>query len=96
MLLLINKFMTKNKNTKNNVWFRAKMYGWGWYPISWQGWILTLLYLVGILQFAANANQLHSASDILMNFTIPFVIDTIFLLTICYAKGERPRWRWGK
>ena len=23
------------------------------------------------------------------------ILATIFLIGICYAKGERPRWRWG-
>ena len=20
------------------LWFKAKLYGWGWYPCSWEGW----------------------------------------------------------
>ena len=28
------------------VWFKAKEYGWGWYPSSWQGWIILLIYLL--------------------------------------------------
>ncbi len=85
----------KNKNRSNNLWFKAKMFGWGWYPISWQGWVLTLLYVIGIAKFALQANKQDSASDVLINFAIPFVIDTVFLLTICYIKGERPKWNWG-
>ncbi len=21
-------------------WFKAKNYGWGWYPATWQGWLI--------------------------------------------------------
>lgn len=82
---------------ENKKWFKAKLYGWGWQPISWQGWVITLLYAVAILQPALQANKIaYSGSDFLIMFSIPFIVNTIFLLIICYAKGEKPRWHWGK
>jgi hypothetical protein len=83
------------KNKK--IWFKAKMYGWGWQPVTWQGWIITFLYTANILYFGKqSALSAHSGSDALLSFAIPFVVQTVFLLIICYARGERPRWRWGK
>lgn len=71
------------------------MFGWGWTPITWQGWAVTLLYVASILVHVQNIDtQVHSASDFLIGFSVPFIINTIFLLIICYAHGERPRWRW--
>jgi hypothetical protein len=81
---------------KNKLWFRAKMFGWGWFPISWEGWAVTALYVIALIPYAREASKQHSASDFLINFAIPFIVNTIFLLIICYARGERPRWRWGK
>jgi len=79
------------------LWFKAKMYGWGWTPISWEGWVITILYVITIVQYGWSADKwAHSGSDTPLNFAIPFVINTIFLLIICYAKGEKPEWRWGK
>ncbi len=87
----------ENKNKKSKLWFSAKKYGWGWVPISWEGWTITLLYIVAItLNFMDIDKTSHSGSDTLISFAIPFVINTIFLLIICYARGERPRWRWGE
>lgn len=83
------------KNQK--LWFKAKNFGWGWTPINWKGWAVTLLYVASILVHIQNIDlQTHTMSDIFMNFILPFVINTIFLLIICYAHGERPRWKWGK
>lgn len=79
------------------LWFKAKMWGWGWTPISWEGWVITILYVIAILQYAWKADRwAHSGSDALINFALPFIVTTIFLLIICYARGERPRWRWGR
>jgi predicted GH43/DUF377 family glycosyl hydrolase len=25
---------------KRIFWFRAKEYGWGWYPATWEGWLV--------------------------------------------------------
>ncbi len=81
---------------KDKLWFKAKMYGWGWQPITWQGWAVVVLYVTAIWINARNINfYTHSTSDTLVNIAIPFVINTIFLLIICYCKGEKPRWRWG-
>jgi hypothetical protein len=81
---------------QKKLWFRAKMYGWGWYPISWQGWVVLLIYVVAMIKIVTSLAPQHSGSDALFALAIRVVPLTILLLIICYAKGERPRWHWGK
>ncbi|MDB5266191.1 MAG: putative rane protein [Parcubacteria group bacterium] len=82
--------------TNTNRWFKAKAYGWGWVPISWQGWVLMLLYVLDLIQIARNLDaKTHSVSDFLINFALHFIVITVFFLVICYTKGEHPHWRWG-
>ncbi|MES2213535.1 MAG: hypothetical protein V4473_01685 [Patescibacteria group bacterium] len=76
------------------MWFRAKRWGWGWTPVSWQGWVVTLLYAFALIPYAVKANKAHSGSDALLQFAVPFVVLTIFLLIICYTRGEKPGWHW--
>jgi len=77
-------------------WFKAKHYGWGWYPSSWQGWIIMLVWIIAIVfTFRQIDSSSHSASDTLINMAIPFAVLTAALVIICYATGEKPRWRWG-
>lgn len=83
------------KNQK--LWFKAKRFGWGWQPTSWEGWLVTLLYIAAVVVHTQNISiNPHTFSNITMNFLIPVVINTVFLLIICYPKGEKPRWRWGE
>jgi hypothetical protein len=82
------------KNKK--LWFRAKMFGWGWYPVSWEGWVVIALYVIAIFKNTWYLAPQHSVSDDLISVAIKVIPPTICLLIICYAKGERPRWRWGK
>jgi len=80
------------KNKK--LWFKAKRFGWGWQPISWQGWIITLIYVLGIANFAIEASPEHSGSDFLLFFAPKFILLTLSFLAICYLKGEKPAWHW--
>jgi len=78
------------ENKKEKLWFRAKCYGWGWYPCSWEGWLV--LFIWGILFAFGVAKMDH---EWLKNLFFIFVF-TAILIYICYKKGEKPRWRWGK
>jgi hypothetical protein len=70
------------------LWFAAKQYGYGWYPVTWQGWGVLTLYILGV--FAAA----HGSTNIFM-FCVELVILTVFLIIVCVIKGEKARWRWG-
>jgi len=43
----------------NKYWFRKRKFGWGWTPISIEGWIMTLLLLSGLyFQHKSYPNQI--------------------------------------
>lgn len=87
---------------EKRLWFKAKLFGWGWYPATWEGWLVILIW-VGIL--VAHTSYLgswteKSPSELsypeMFEFLIPFAIYTGLLIWVSYVKGEKPRWRWGK
>lgn len=75
----------------NKLWFKAKTYGWGWCPTSWQGFLITLISILVFIFFWRNIMQ---GKNILINFIV-IIIDFTVLLLVCYKKGEKPQWRWG-
>ena len=81
---------------KKKLWFKAKMYGWGWYPCSWEGWAVTFGYIVLVLLFGLTLDEQSPPKEIAFTFLLPIALLTAALIRICYRKGERPRWRWGK
>jgi len=78
------------------IWFKAKEYGWGWYPVTWQGWLVTLVFIVLLL---LNSWRIDSSSpsdrEALTGFLPQTLFLVILLLYICYKTGGKPRWRWG-
>lgn len=93
--------MAKKKTTsvkkEKRYWFRSKLYGWGWVPVTWQGWTATLAY---ILFLVWNAKQIdavsHSVSYTLIGFSPVLILATLALILLCIFTGEKPHWRWGK
>ncbi len=82
---------------EKKLWFKAKRYGWGWYPCTWQGWAVLLMYVFALVSITTFVdNHTHSVSDSLMSFFPSVFILTVFLIIICSATGEEPKWRWGK
>lgn len=78
------------------LWFKAKRYGWGWTPATKEGWALTVIYILLLVDIFADTEQYRdSVSDTISTFGYRFILVTILFITICYVKGEKPRWSWG-
>lgn len=81
------------------LWFVTKRYGWGWTPATWEGWLVLVVFVAAMV---ANALRLGGAAQppVAPAFPVEFVVETAILVAvligICYAKGEKPRWRWGR
>lgn len=79
------------------LWFRAKWFGWGWTPITKEGWALLGLFIILVVPvFILSDANAHSISDMLLT-AVPFFLLTLStFIAVCYKTGEPPRWRWGK
>ena len=75
---------------EEKLWFKAKCYGWGWYPASSEGWSVLFIYLIAVILLA------FIFKDNLIIFFLSLIILGIIFVLICYKKGEKPCWRWGK
>lgn len=78
----------------DKLWFKAKQYGWGWTPCTWQGWTVTVGYLVVLISIS---NFFESRPDGSLSwYLLSVLVATAALFGVCYKTGERPSWRWGK
>ena len=72
------------------IWFRAKHYGWGWYPCTLEGWAVLLVWI--LLFFFFMKILCHEW----LENVIVVIIFVGILVWVSYKKGEKPGWRWGK
>jgi hypothetical protein len=75
---------------KEQAWFPAKRYGYGWgLPCRWQGWVALLAYLAA---FLAALRWIPPGGGRIIGFML---VLTALLVALCWWKGEPARWRWG-
>jgi len=81
------------KDIEKKYWFRAKSYGWGWgLPSTWQGWLVFGLFIGLFIALAL----VFPPVQFPLRFSCGTAALILGLVAICYAKGEPPRWRWGR
>ena len=86
------------KENPKKYWFAKKTYGWGWTPVTWQGWATVVIYvlLVTLFSFMINEEASNLENELIFKSLIPIAVLTALLIYISYKKGEKPGWQWGK
>ena len=80
---LIYKFLPRPKK----IWFKAKPYGYGWFAASWEGWLITLIFVAAVIFNFGYYDSLPAFINL---------ADLILILfAISYRTGEKLGWRWG-
>ncbi|MBF0511744.1 MAG: hypothetical protein HQL13_05370 [Candidatus Omnitrophica bacterium] len=88
----------KMENMMSQYWFKPKKYGWGVFPVSWQG-ALALLILVLLILTSAYLNGLFENSQITKAY-LRFGLDVIIMSSLfCLMVSDKTeggvKWRWG-
>ncbi len=96
---MFKKYIDYLRDNPNHYWFKRKVFGWGWVPATWQGWLVTVVYIVLILLLVFTREEAipgnpDSGSNFLV-FGLPIIILTTVFIFVCYRKGEKPKWQWG-
>ncbi len=94
---MLKKYFKYIKDNPHNYWFKAKLYGYGWTPVKWRGWLVLSIFLLFILWNASTLPISESVNEdaVLVWFLVKTFSAVLILVWICYLKGEKPRWRWG-
>jgi len=78
------------KTENKIIWFRRKSFGWGWTPNTWQGWLIIVLYVAGLVGAVTAFDKPTDA----LALTISLGFLTFGLILLSYRYGESPRWQW--
>jgi hypothetical protein len=83
----------------NEYWFKSKRFGWGFVPISWEGWLMVFI-LVGLMMLSGYLNNIFTEPvSIKDSFAFLFDVALIILASMpihLKKSKDKPRWRWGK
>src|SRR6266478_5247128 len=78
-----------------HLWFKARSYGWGWTPVSLEGWLVVIAFMVAVaISTATFLYHLRTGADV-QHATVLFLLLIAFLsgalIAICWLTGGRPR-----
>ena len=77
-------------------WFKQKRFGYGATPVTWQGWVLMLVYLAIVVGCVAIAGASQMSPWGLVAAVIMLVVATAVVFRWTWLKTEGGwRWRWG-
>lgn len=86
------------EDKSEKLWFKRRRYGWGWTPVTWQGWLCIVIFLAVVVSCVYTLPmkpQEPTAGQILL-FFMYVGSAALILLGISYMKGPSPKFRWGK
>lgn len=87
------------KDNPEGYWFKRKLFGWGWTPVTWQGVLITLVFLVFIIwrarAFEAAAVAAEVGNPEVIEFLAQVFGAALVLIAIAWRTGEPPKWQWG-
>lgn len=73
-------------------WFKAKEYGWGWYPATWQGWLVIGIW-IAVFSAILKTTDFSDPSG-MFPFLAKVILSIGILIGVAWKTGERPEWRW--
>lgn len=85
-------------DTSKKYLMKRRRYGYGWIPVTWQGWLLIVLQLAIILVAATflPTKPVQPSTSELIRFLVLVGCAIASLLIMSSFAGPRPKWRWGK
>lgn len=70
-------------------WFVPKMFGFGATPVTWQGWALTIGYVVLL------AIDVNVVPEKIAQVGLGVALSAVFLVAVIRKTDGGLRWRWG-
>lgn len=80
-------------------WFKRRRYGYGWIPVTWQGFAVLFGYVAAVIvaSFAFLGDVPENEYRAEVGYYLIFVaLLTVTLLRITHKKAPKAQWRWGK
>lgn len=88
---IFEKYVAYLKDNPEGYWFKRKLFGWGWVPVRWEGWVVIVVGLA-VLLAGAYVGEVDDAPGA---FVIGLVLFIAIIFYFGYTRGEKPRWQWG-
>ncbi|MEX1997815.1 MAG: hypothetical protein WEA04_04045 [Candidatus Andersenbacteria bacterium] len=88
---MLKRFISYYKNNPGGYWFKRTLYGWGWVPVRWQGWLVIAVALA----VGGTGYYIGEIDDSPGMIFIGFMLMFSLIFGFGHWKGEKLCWQWG-
>ena len=81
---MFQKYRDYINDNPQKLWFKRKLYGWGWTPVTWQGWLVLGVYVALLVAFSLTIDDTSPPREVMFTFILPVTLLTIALFRVCY------------
>lgn len=74
----------------DKIWFKRKRFGWGWYPASWEGWLVTVVYIALVVGFTMTIPENATFKELAVRLFLPLALLTIAFIRVVCKTSETP------
>lgn len=96
MKTYVQKVVAYYRDNPHGYWFKRKLYGYGWTPVTREGWAVTIGIILLVILNAVRVELMgYPESAILWQAGVPTLALIALLLVVTWRTGEPLRWQWG-
>ena len=88
---MFKKAIEYYKHNPEGYWFKRKIYGWGWVPVKWQGWVVVLV-AVAFISGGIYISEIDNAPGVAV---LGVLLGAAVIFGFGRWKGEKACWQWG-
>lgn len=81
---MLQKYLSYLRDNPEKLWFKRKLYGWGWTPATWQGWLVLGVYVALLVASSLTIDDNSPPREVMFTFILPVILLTIALIRVCY------------
>jgi hypothetical protein len=83
---MLKKYLDYIKDNPQGYWFKRKLFGWGWMPVTWQGWLVIVGLLIVIFLSAKYLLEAGKTAEYFLAVGTAVAV----VIVLGYWKGEKP------
>lgn len=92
---IVARYLRYLRHNPEGYWFKRKVYGWGWVPSTWQGWLVLVFFLAVFVWLLVSFTHEPDPDAVAWQFLAKVFVWAAALIGVCYLTGEPPKWQWG-
>lgn len=78
-------------------WFKRRRFGWGWTPVTREGWLVIVAFMIALVGGAVLVGDRMEESGWWMAAWLTWAAAWVIALLILTARHAPPgKWRWGR